>query len=211
MVELHPLFPRAFGFAEKPELVTEELVYAAKSVPRKPNTNNDVSAPNRLLSDSKSFLSTSEAGLNSFIMENLIDFYRNGLGTTDEVQPVITQSWLTYTKRGEKMHGHAHPNSVASGVFYINAVQGLDQLIFEKEVPYQHIKYDYVERNEYTGKQYIIPVKTGDLILFRSDQWHYFNEVEHDEERISLAFNSFPIGQFGEEDLLTHLVIDSCT
>ena len=33
----------------------------------------------------------------------------------------ITQSWINFTKKGEYHHPHAHPNSLISGVFYVEA------------------------------------------------------------------------------------------
>lgn len=206
MVELHPLFPPAFGYANNRNLVTPELVDALSRVHRSDNTFNGVSTNNRLFAnqDLKPILSAVE----NFVMEQLRDYYHLALGVifdNDICKPVITQSWLTFTRRGEKMHGHRHPNSLVSGVFYINAVDTLDQLIFTKETPYRNFDWKPSPTSQYSGTEYIIPVQTGDLLLFESGVHHHFNEVEHDQERISLAFNTWLSGSFGSEPGLTHI------
>jgi hypothetical protein len=52
---------------------------------------------------------------------------------SNKVKPYITQSWLNYTKRNQYHHKHQHPNSLVSGVFYINADEKLDKIKFFKE------------------------------------------------------------------------------
>ena len=49
-------------------------------------------------------------------------------------------------------------------------------------------------------------VKEGDLILFPSWIPHSVNRNEtKNKERISLSFNTFPIGEMGNYDSATHL------
>jgi len=209
MLELHPLFPQAFGYASAPELITSELVEAAKSMERSPNSHNEVSTENRIFANSLLYLSSRQAGLLDFILPKLEEYYEQALGAKvgSSLNPQITQSWLTYSHKGEKMHGHRHPNSLVSGVFYINAVEGVDNIIFTKDQPYQHLDWYPEPTSQYSGTEYIVPVKSGDLLLFKSDVHHHFNEVQHNEERISLAFNSWLHGTLGDEAGLTQLKI----
>ena len=53
-----------------------------------------------------------------------------------------------------------------------------------------------------------IDVEEGDLILFPSWMVHSVdvNDTE-DKERISLAFNTFPIGEMGYNNNITHLFL----
>ena len=39
-----------------------------------------------------------------------------------ELEFYITESWINVTKPGEFHHVHYHPNSIISGVFYVNTV-----------------------------------------------------------------------------------------
>ncbi len=204
MLELHPLFPDAFGYAHNQDLITSNLVKTLSSVDRVANTFNGVSTNNRLFANEE--MKPVLSGIHDFIMDQLRNYYHLALGVTlDNCNPVITQSWLTFTQRGEKMHGHRHPNSLVSGVFYINSVKTSDQLIFTKEATYKNFDWYPSPTSQYSGTEYIIPVQTGDLLLFKSGVHHHFNEVDHDEERISLAFNTWLSGSFGLESELTHI------
>ena len=207
MLELHPLFPQAFGYASAPELITSKVLAAANQQERTHNTYNEISADNKILAHVDQYLATREAGILDFILPKLEEFYEKvfGISVTPQLNPQFTQSWLTYSRKGQKMHGHKHPNSLVSGVFYINAVDGLDNIVFTKDTQYQHYSWPSWPTSVYSGTEYIIPVKSGDLILFKSDVHHNFNEVQHDEERISLAFNSWLSGSVGEREGLTHL------
>jgi hypothetical protein len=46
------------------------------------------------------------------------------------VKPYITQSWLNFTKTDEYHHIHEHPNSMISGVLYVNANPENDMIRF---------------------------------------------------------------------------------
>lgn len=204
MLELHPLFPDAFGYANNKDLVTPNLVKTLSRVDRAANTFNGVSTNNRLFTNEE--MKPVLSGIYDFVMDQLRNYYHLALGVTlDDCDPVITQSWLTFTQRGEKMHGHRHPNSLVSGVFYINSVNTSDQLIFTKDQPYRNFEWYPSSTSQYSGTEYVIPVQTGDLLLFKSGVYHHFNEVDHDEERISLAFNSWLSGSFGSKSELTHI------
>jgi uncharacterized protein (TIGR02466 family) len=58
------------------------------------------------------------------------DYFNKVLSTTDSVTPYITQSWLNYTETNQYHHKHAHPNSLVSGVFYVNCHEELDKIKF---------------------------------------------------------------------------------
>ena len=130
---------------------------------------------------------------------------------TDRAELRITQSWLNKTKPRETHHQHVHPNSYLSGVFYVQCLAPNDYIIFENkdnrakgnccslEFPIKNI-------NQYNNPLAIISVKEGDLILFPSWMMHHVEEnMTENEERTSLSFNTFPIGELGEERFLNHI------
>ena len=61
------------------------------------------------------------------------DYFNKVLSITDEVTPYITQSWLNYTETKQFHHRHEHPNSIVSGVFYINCHEEFDKIKFFKK------------------------------------------------------------------------------
>jgi len=111
----------------------------------------------------------------------------------------ITQSWLNKTKPNESHHSHNHQNSYLSGVFYICCLPN-DSINFtnrNKEL-YNNIEFPIKEITSWNPDAVKVGVKEGDLIIFPSWVLHYVdvNETKN-RERISLSFDTFPIGKMG--------------
>jgi uncharacterized protein (TIGR02466 family) len=119
----------------------------------------------------------------------------------------ITQSWLNKNKPQEFHPQHLHPNSYLSGVFYINCLPN-DGINFTNRTlgNYNSIKFPVKKNTAWNTEGAMINIKEGDLILFPSWMPHYVgvNETK-DKERISLSFNTFPIGELGNKIQRTHL------
>jgi hypothetical protein len=92
------------------------------------------------------------------------DYFQKVLSTTDAITPFITQSWLNYTETNQYHHKHAHPNSIVSGVFYINCHEEFDKIKFFND-GYKTIK----QVHHKTVKEcYKITTKTGKTIIISS-------------------------------------------
>ena len=61
--------------------------------------------------------------------------------------------------------------------------------------------------NSWNSESWWFDVGTGDLILFPSSLEHMVETVQGNQTRISLSFNTFPVGNIGEEVSLTGLQI----
>jgi uncharacterized protein (TIGR02466 family) len=116
----------------------------------------------------------------------------------------ITQSWLNKTSHGQHHHKHNHSNSVLSGCLYIKTVDGRDKIEFHKD-GYEQIKIGSKGYNAFNSNSWWIPIKTGQLIIFPSYLSHTVPVISGEEDRISLAFNAFPLGTIGDPALLTEL------
>jgi uncharacterized protein (TIGR02466 family) len=134
------------------------------------------------------------------------DYFNKVLSTTDSVTPFITQSWLNYTETNQYHHKHQHPNSLVSGVFYVNCHEEFDKIKFFKE-DYKTIKPEIKDWNLYNSESWWFTVKTGDIILFPSSLTHMVETKEGDNTRISLAFNVFIKGTIGNNKELTELIL----
>jgi uncharacterized protein (TIGR02466 family) len=132
------------------------------------------------------------------------DYFNKVLSTTDAVTPFITQSWLNYTETKQYHHKHSHPNSLVSGVFYINCHEEHDKIKFFND-KYNTIKLEVKDWNLYNSETWWFSVKTGDVILFPSSLTHMVETKEGDNTRISLAFNVFIKGTVGNNKNLTEL------
>jgi len=135
------------------------------------------------------------------------DYFKKVISSTDAVTPYITQSWLNYTETNQYHHKHEHPNSLVSGVFYINCHKELDKIKFFKKDIYQTIKPETKDWNLYNSESWWFTVKTGDLVMFPSSLTHMVENKEGTNTRISLAFNVFIKGKIGVNKSLTELIL----
>jgi uncharacterized protein (TIGR02466 family) len=117
----------------------------------------------------------------------------------------LTQSWFNITKTNESHHKHSHKNSIISGVLYLEP-ESPSSIIFFKETPsiFQLAKNT---QHEYNAEQFSVSTKRGMLLLFPSDLQHSVQVNTANEERLSIAFNTFYSGVLGDEDGLTLLEI----
>lgn len=139
---------------------------------------------------------------------NLIikDYVDKIISPQTDVSFEITQSWLNYTEKNQFHHKHQHPNSLISGVFYINCDEKFDKIKFFK-YGYNAINITPKVWNLFNSSSWWISVKTGDIILFPSSLTHMVETKEGDNTRISLAFNVFIKGTIGNNKNLTELIL----
>ena len=125
---------------------------------------------------------------------------------TDLAMLRITQSWLNKTKPQEYHHSHHHLNSYLSGVLYISCLPN-DGIVFNNRLKgmFNNMEFPLKEGTQWNAMNIEQPVTEGDLIIFPSWVPHFVNRNEtKNRERISLAFNTFPIGEMGDH-LATYL------
>jgi len=134
------------------------------------------------------------------------DYFQKVISPIDTITPYITQSWLNYTETNQFHHKHQHPNSLVSGVFYINCDDKFDKIKFFNQ-SYKTIKPEIKEWNLWNSESWWFAVKTGDIILFPSSLTHMVETKQGDNTRISLAFNVFIKGTIGNNKQLTELIL----
>lgn len=164
--------------------------------PQRPNDGNTSSVDKYILKKLPD--------LTTFIEKSLHTYLMSTINPKNDTHLRITQSWLNWTKPGQYHHKHAHPNSLISGCYYVNANKETDKIFFYRD-GYQQIKFPPIEWNAYNSESWWYPVGTGDLIFFPSSLTHMVQPVGGEDTRISLAFNTFPVGYVGDEDELTAL------
>jgi len=134
------------------------------------------------------------------------DYFDKVICSADNITPFITQSWLNYTETNQYHHKHQHPNSLISGVFYINCNEQFDKIKFFND-KYQVVKPKTKKWNLWNSESWWFSVKTGDIIMFPSSLTHSVETKKGNNTRISLAFNVFIKGTFGSNKNLTELKI----
>lgn len=136
----------------------------------------------------------------------LQDYFKKIICCSEKTVPYITQSWINYTEENEFHHRHDHPQSLVSGVLYINADKDFDKIKFFK-TNYEFFRPEIIEFNLFNSSSWWFEVKTGDIILFPSSLTHDVEMKKGDNTRISLAFNTFVKGSVGENDKISELIL----
>jgi uncharacterized protein (TIGR02466 family) len=141
--------------------------------------------------------------IKDYITTVLQDYFKRVHNPAPDCFIYITQSWLNITNNNQHHHAHTHPNSIASGVLYLQTGPG-DAIRFTSSL-HQAItipsKY-FTRLNCVAVNQ---RVEQGDLIIFPSHLQHSVPTVKGHHTRISLSFNTFIKGPIGREESLTFL------
>ena len=201
-MNLLSLFPTPVGLFNLNREITKDEIDFIKGLQMRPNMGNTTSLENYILKKKEL------KGIRKFIEESLEQYFISVFQPQDTVKLCITQSWVNYTAKGQWHHKHAHPNSFVSGVFYFSANEKSDKIYFSKD-KYERIKLDTKEWNAFNSETWWLEANTGKLIIFPSELTHNVAPVEEEETRISLSFNTFPIGVIGEEMDLTGLKLEA--
>lgn len=164
----------------------------------RPNQGNTTSIDSNVL-DKPELQSLTE-----FLNNSLQEYFNTVYSPKTDANLCITQSWVNYTKPGQYHHKHAHPNSLISGVFYIQAAKETDKLYFFKDGS-QQLRVIPKDFNLYNSESWWLAAATGTLYLFPSTLHHMVEQVKGEDTRISLSFNTFPKGIIGDEIGLTGL------
>ena len=194
----HGLFPtpvccfdlgRDLSFREKKLLLNQD---------QNPNASNTTSVDRNLLENTKL------SSLRKFVETSLDEYIKEICSPAQDIKLRITQSWASYTKPGQHHHKHFHPNSLISGVFYVKTNKDSDRIYFYRD-GYQQIKLPVDQWNLFNSDSWWLTAETVQLLLFPSFLTHMVETVEGDDTRVSLSFNTFPVGYIGDDESLTGL------
>ena len=157
------------------------------------NTGNLVSLNNQVLNDERL------SDLKNWIHLCIDDYFKLVVCPLDDVEPYITISWINCTMNGQYHHQHNHPNSIISGVFYIDVDEDTDTISFYRDA-YNTINFhpSKDDVNLYNAGLWKMSVQRGLLLLFPSSLRHSVSTVSTDMNRISLSFNVFVKGVVGD-------------
>lgn len=183
------------------KLTTSELKFIDKNKKNTYKNEGNLTSNNYYILNEKPFKE-----LKSQLELRVNDYFNKVICSSDDITPYITQSWLNYTEETQHHHNHAHPNSLVSGVCYLNSDPEFDKIIFTKNI-YNNIKPSVKEYNLWNCDSWYVPVKTGDILLFPSSLTHMVEVKKGNNTRVSLAFNVFIKGEIGEGRKLTKLIL----
>ena len=192
------LFPKVVGlFDLERNLTKKELAKINLNLNKlEKNTENRISKNKFVLND------PDLSNLKQFVDESIKQYLRDVLDENTQLD--VTQSWLNKTSNGEGHHYHCHPNSYLSGVFYVQTNDD-DKITFHNNDPrINYYKPTVNNWNLVNSESWWLPTPQNSLIIFRSDLYHSVPKTLNDK-RISLSFNTFPVGSLGNEQSATYL------
>ena len=197
--ELLQLFPTPLLIVPYEQSIDEELAYLKTISYREQKSNGNYRSDDSYLLRNEKF-----KDIKNFLGEAVNKFTTNVLNTKQRL--VITQCWANRNPKGSKHHEHVHPNSIVSGVMYFQINEKLPPIQFSKDKQ-DGMKLDPEKYNHINSESFMLPCKSGELILFPSSLKHSVPTNMSDEDRISISFNTFCIDAIGSEQALTHLDI----
>jgi uncharacterized protein (TIGR02466 family) len=195
------LFPTPVMFNSMDrDFTKEELDYIeSHSTSTNRNVGNVTSNNNYILEEPEM------ADLKKFVTDQINEYIKRVYKPKYPAEAFVTQSWLNWTKKGEFHHKHEHPNSFISGVLYISTDSTKDKITFHR-AGYKQLQLATDNFDIYNSDSWWFNVKTGGIVMFPSSLTHHVEDVVADDVRVSLAFNSFIKGTFGDNRSLTEFI-----
>ena len=197
--ELLQLFPTPLLIVPYEESIDKELAYLKTISYREQQNNGNYRSDDSYLLRSEEF-----KNIKTFLSESVDNFTKNVMQSKQRL--VITQCWANRNPKGSKHHEHVHPNSIVSGVMYFQINEKLPPISFSKDRQ-DGIKLNAEKYTHINSESFMLPCKSGELILFPSSLKHSVPINQGDQDRISVSFNTFCIDILGSEQSLTHLDI----
>jgi uncharacterized protein (TIGR02466 family) len=199
-MNLELLFPTPVAFFDLGFELSEKERTFLLNQERRPNEGNQSSVNNYLLREPQ--VERIATAVEACVKEYAQDVWHA------EIDPFVTQSWLNWTKPGQWHHKHSHPNSLYSGVLYLDVEDDRDRIYFYQD-GYKQLKPTYKEWNRWNSESWWLPTKQDQMVIFPSSLTHMVQTVPGEvigKERVSLAFNTFA-KQIGDNTSLTELKV----
>jgi uncharacterized protein (TIGR02466 family) len=192
-----PLFSKVFYLKNLNYITDNDLLnilkYTKKENYKETHLDNNFYSQHSLnlkILNQKNFLK-----LKKYIIKEF-DFFKNNILKYNNINFVITNSWLTKTEKNQFSYPHNHNNSMFSGIFYIDVNDNQKNISFEN-LNRSTFSLEPNEYNIYNSNEQTIYVKTKSLIFFPSEVHHSISKNISSKTRYSLAFNILPTGQVG--------------
>ncbi|MBK9493926.1 MAG: hypothetical protein IPO08_05175 [Xanthomonadales bacterium] len=177
-----------------------ELAYL-QGLPTVPNRGGG-----RVSEDTEILRSPALARTAGFVDDQLEIFAREVAGLSADTRLVVTQSWLNLAGPGARHHTHRHPNSIVSGVLYLQGDPAPTRIFREAGASMFGAMEPRLEViNRFNRGVVDVENAASRLILFPSNLLHEVAEYPGTATRMTIAFNTFFVGRLGRNRKLTAL------
>jgi len=134
--------------------------------------------------------------------EHISTFILNDLSIVD-VQPYITQSWVTISGINGYQYEHHHPNSLFSGIIYVSGSEE-DFTVFTRPKFTPQIQLRTSSQASENSDLFRVNLEIGKIVIFPSHLYHLVPKV-FSEKRVVIAFNIFVKGELGSKSNVDYL------
>jgi uncharacterized protein (TIGR02466 family) len=167
------------------------------------NSGNTMSKDDRILDRDEL------SAVRAFVDQQILAFKKGLLRIGDDVEIYVTQSWANRAGPNEYHPRHKHPNSVISGVMYLddNSDEKLPPIRFHRTLEMFPLDFVYEGLNEFNATCREIYPQQGMLVLFPSLLEHDVGRNDSSRARTSLSFNTYVRGTIGGKRSLTEVRI----
>ena len=201
MPEVYTLFPTIIYKEQNGAVLTNDELSFINNVPLNDHGLGNSVSKDVFLLDNKEL-----SRLKSILTTHLNNYLNDVMKIDNTVY--ITNSWLNLTRKSQEHTLHSHSNSVLSGVFYISVSDSQPQISFSRlDYPFM-LNMKAREYHSANSMEWNVPVFDNDVIVFPSKLHHAVLPNPTDNERISIAFNSFVKGTIGADNSGADLTIN---
>lgn len=178
------------------DFLTENVLSKVKQIPWTNNHHNKVSKDDNFY-DEKLFE----------WFDSCLNQVREKVGLPNNITLPITECWANKTNKIEAHHQHYHSNSFISGVFYLTSHNSSPTIFSHSDFYLTHWNQFSFEKRKSGSLFYkSFPVR-GKLILFPSQIPHFVSGLVGNEERYTIAFNTFFEGHIDRDYHRTRLYL----
>ena len=130
------------------------------------------------------------------ILEHVHKFVHDELGMHKRHDIYINHSWVMKHGREDSSGMHWHPNSIVSGVLYLQCDEDSGQILFHREKNMFANTLDFEFEPNMMNTQFFghLPVD-GDILIFPSTTYHSVDPSQSKYPRFCLAFNTWVRGE----------------
>ncbi len=131
------------------------------------------------------------AELASLILERAREYgLAHSWSFPSHMQLIMRELWANVSGKHAQNSVHNHPNSLLSGVYYVQAeTESGDLSLIDPRKQAWVMQPDFSERNQMNSPIQFMSPEAGTLIIFPSWLEHGVNQNLTDVDRISIAFN----------------------
>ena len=199
-MRIEPFFPTPVGFVQIDEALNKKMLEFIK-IKQLKIIKNSGGGGNSTSSDLNILENDELSDIKKVLTDSVNEYFKEIVNPDKDIKLYITTSWINMNKNGESHHVHHHPNSIVSGVFYIDTCEE-DTISFinkSSNTLFGNLEFNDFPTTKWSTPQWNLATMVNTLVMFPSTLPHYVNPRPNTCKgtRISLSFNTWFKGTIG--------------